>query len=106
MKRILGIISNIFSIIFVGPFSIYFGFLGLLFFTHSDFTWSITGIINIVSSVAFMCAPLLCIIGVVLSFIFRRKGAYAYSYLIQLLPFASVLTGIFLMVVSMFWNNP
>ena len=106
MKKTLGIISNILSVLLVGPFSIYFSVLGLMFITSIDFTWSFSCIINAFSSVSFLCTLPACIIGIVLSIIFRIKGKYKESYLIQLLPFVSVIVGVFLFVVSMIWSNP
>ena len=106
MKKALGVISNIVSVFLVGPFSIYFSSLGLLFLIHSDFAWSLDGIIYTLSSVSFLCTLPICVIGIILSIVFRKKAKYKDSYLIQLLPFASVITGVFLMVVSMFWSNP
>lgn len=105
-KKIAGIISNVFSVVFMGPFSIYFGFLGLLFLSILDFSWSIINIINLCSSMLFLCTPFLCIAGIILSIIYRKKDKYKISYLVQLLPFLSVISGIFLMVVAMIWGNP
>ena len=106
MKKTLGIISNTLSVLLVGPFSIYFSVLGLMFITSIDFTWSFSCIINAFLSVSFLCTLPACIIGIALSIIFRIKGKYKESYLIQLLPFVSVIVGVFLFVVSMFWSNP
>ena len=50
MKKTLGIISNILSVLLVGPFSIYFSALGLMFITSIDFTWSFSCIINAFST--------------------------------------------------------
>lgn len=106
MKKVLGVISNILSVFLIGPFSFYFFILGLLFITGVDFTWSFSCIINIVSNLMFLCALPACVIGIILSVVFRKKGKYKESYFIQLLPFASVITGVFLLVVSMIWSNP
>ena len=106
MKKVLGVISNILSVLLVFPFSMYFSALGLMFITSIDFTWSFSCIINIVSSVSFLSTLPVCITGIILSIIFRKKGKYKENYLIQLLPFASVIIGVFLFVVSMIWSNP
>lgn len=106
LKKILGIISNIVSLVFVTPFSFYFGVLGLLLLSSTDFTWSFLCIIQTISSALFICAPLSCILGIILSVIFRKKGNYKNSYLIQLLPFMLVLLGIFVMVTTMIFGNP
>ena len=105
MKKTLGIISNILSVLLVGPFSIYFSVLGLMFITSIDFTWSFSCIINTASSVALLFTLPACIIGLILSVVFRKKAKHKESYLIQLLPFASVSIGVFLFVVSMIWSN-
>ena len=106
MKKALGIMSNVFSVLFVVPFSLYFSFLGLMFITCIDFTWSFSCMINILSSVSFLYALPSCIIGIVLSIVFRIKEKYKESYIIQLYPFACVLIGVFLLVLSMIWGNP
>ncbi len=105
MKKVLGIISNILSVLLVGPFSIYFSFLGLMFITNIDFTWSFSCIINTVSSAFFLCTLPACVIGIILSIVFMIKGKYKESHLIQLLPFVLVIIGVFLFVISMIWNN-
>ena len=106
MKKALGIISNILSVFLVCPFSFYFSALGLMFTSSINFSWSFSCIIDTVSSVSFLCTLPACIIGIVLSIILRLKGKYKESFLVQLLPFASVLIGVFLFVITMFWSNP
>ena len=106
MKKTLGIISNILSILLIGPFSIYFSVLGFLFSTHMDFSWSIFSAINVIAIVAFIWTLPACVIGIILSVIYRKKGKYKESYLIQLLPLAVAIIGVFLFVIGMFWSNP
>ncbi len=106
MKKAMGIISNILSVLLVCPFSLYFSVLGLMLISCIDFKWSFTPIINTVSSVNFICTLPACITGIILSIVFRIKGKYKESYFIQLLPFASVIVGVFWFVVSMIWGNP
>ena len=106
MKKAFCIISNILSVFLIGPFSLYFSALGCMFITSINFDWTFICMINLILSVAFLCALPLCIIGIILSIAFRGKEKYKESFLIQLLPFASVIVGIFLFVVSMFWSNP
>ena len=43
---------------------------------------------------------------IILSFIFIAKKKYKKGFMIQLLPFASVISGVFMMVVSMIFGNP
>ena len=105
MKKLFGMISNIASIILVGPFSVFFSFLGLMFLVYSDPTGSISEILVVLCGGLFLCTPLFLIVGLILSIIFRKKGKYLESYLIQLLPFASVISGVFLMVMAMFFGN-
>ena len=101
LKHFLGIVSNIFSFIFGGLFSFFFCALGIVFALSTPSHWS--GVIGVV---LFLCSPILCITGIVLSIVFRRKGRYRDSYLIQLLPFASVIMGIFWLFLSMLLTNP
>ncbi len=105
MKKLFGIISNIASIVLVGPFSVYFSFLGLMFLVYSDPAESITKIFLVLGGGLFLCTPIFLIVGLILSVIFRKKGKYIESYLIQLLPFASVISGVFLMVVAIFFGD-
>ena len=105
MKKTLGIISNILSILLIGPFSIYFSVLGFLFSTHMDFSWSIFYAIDVIATVAFIWTLPACVLGIILSVIYRKKGKYKESYLIQLLPLAVAIIGIFLFVIGMFWSN-
>jgi len=106
MKKALGIISNILSLFLVGPFSFYFFVLGLMLMKGVNFTFSFLFMINALPSVCFLCALPALLVGIILSIVFRAKGKYKQSYLIQLLPFAFVSAGVFLFVTSMFWSNP
>jgi hypothetical protein len=56
--------------------------------------------------VFYLSTPILCIVGIILSFIFIAKEKYKKGFMIQLLPFASVISGVFMMVVSMIFGNP
>lgn len=106
MKKTLGIISNILSILLIGPFSICFSVLGFLFFTHmDDFSWSFFSVINVIATVAFIWTLPACVLGIILSVIYRKKGKYKESYLIQLLPLAVAIIGVFLFIIGMFWSN-
>ena len=105
MKKTLGIISNILSVLLIGPFSIYFSVLGFLFSTHMDFSWSIFSAINFIGNVAFIGTFPACVLGIILSVIYRKKEKYKESYLIQLLPLAVAIIGVFLFVIGMFWSN-
>ena len=105
-KRILLILSTIASIVFVFPFSIYFGALGVMFLTFAESVSSIIDVIYIISGVFYLSTPILCIVGIILSFIFIAKEKYKKGFMIQLLPFASVISGVFMMVVSMIFGNP
>ena len=73
MKKALGVVSNILAVLLVGPFSFYFSFLGLLFLIHSDFDRSLGGIVYTLSSVSFLCTLPICVIGIILSIVFRKK---------------------------------
>ena len=75
-KRILVILSTIASIVFVFPFSIYFGALGLMFLTFAESVSSIIDVIYIISGVFYLSTPILCIVGIILSFIFIAKKKY------------------------------
>ena len=106
MKKTLGIISNILSVLLIGPFSIYFSVLGFLLLTHHvDFSWSIFSAIDAIATVAFIWTLPACVLGIILSVIYRKKGKYKESYLIQLLPLAVAIIGVFLFVIGMFWSN-
>lgn len=100
-NNVFGFISNIFSLIFVGPFSLYFSVLGFMFLCSIDPAWSIAKIISLFSGILFLITPILCFVGIVLSVIFRKRGRYKDSYLIQLLPFFSVILGVFMLVLVM-----
>ena len=106
MKKTLGIISNILSILLIGPFSICFSVLGFLFLGLMDFSWSFFSVINVIATVAFIWALPACVLGIILSVIYRKKGKYKESYLIQLLPLAVAIIGVFLFFIGMFWSNP
>lgn len=106
MKKIFGIISNVISLVFVFPFSAYFFLLGLLLLSLDSFTISLANLLTLTAMALFIISPLLCILGIVMSVIFRAKGKYLYSYLIQLMPFVSIVLGVFLGVVTMIWCNP
>ena len=108
LHKIAGLLSNAASVVLVGPFSLYFGALGLVMLASAtgSITWSVVDVLGCLSCVLFLCTPLLLIVGILLSVLFRKKNQYKNSYLIQLLPFASAIAGIFLFVVSMIWGNP
>ena len=105
LKKIIGMMSNIASLVLVGPVSIWFAFLGLLFLTYGLATLSVASVIFVIAGILFLCTPVFCIVGIILSIIFRRKNQYKKSYLIQLLPVASVIAGIVLTFVSMICGN-
>ena len=105
VKKVWGIISNIVSALLIYPVYLYLFFLGLMFISFTGFDWSVSRIFTIISGASFMCALPACIVGIILSVIFRAKDKYKASYLIQLLPFVMVLQGAFTFVISILWGN-
>ena len=106
MKKIMSIISNILSVIFVCPFSLYFSTAGLIVLSITDFNTTFIDILNTIAGISWICTLPVCILGIVLSCIFRGKEKYKESYLVQLLPFVFVIIGVFAFVVSIIWGNP
>ncbi len=104
-KKLLVVISTLASLIFVGPFSLFFGILGLMLLCFMKYVWSIECIAMILSGISFLVAPILWLVGIILSIIFRKKGKYKANYLIQLLPLATVSSGFCVMAISMFLES-
>ena len=104
-KKIIGIISNIVFLVLYIPLSVFFSFLGLMFLAYAEYTWAISHILLIGAGAFLLCTPIFCVIGLVLSIVFRKKEKYADSYVIQLVPFFTVLYAIFLMILSMLFGN-
>ncbi len=104
-KKIIGIVSNIISLILYIPLCLYFSFLGLMFLSLTEPPLSIPQFLLLAAGGIWLCTPIFCIVGLVLSVIFRKKNRYAYSYIIQLLPFLTVLSAILLMALSMILGN-
>ena len=105
LKKI-GIISNVvFSLIYLSCSWIlsFFGLLVLIngFLQGNELAQSFL----LISGVLFLGTVLFCIVGIVLSIIFRMREKYVASFLIQLLPFGSTLLALLLMAASMVLMN-
>ena len=96
------IISNIFLSVIYTVSSWFVSILGylLLYGSLSDGVW-FPKIFYFASSLLLMGTPIFCIIGIVLSVIFRKKEKYKWSLSIQLLPFATILLSICFLLLSM-----
>ena len=106
IKKIMGVISNILSIVFVRPFSVISCVIGAMILVHANYTWSIINVLGVLSGGFLLCTPFFLLLGIILSVRFRRKENYKDSYLIQLLPFASVMLAICLFFITVFRPNP
>ena len=95
------IISNIvLSVIYVVS-SWFVSILGYLLLFGSSSGKVFPEIFYFTSSVLLMGTPIFCIIGIVLSVIFRKKEKYKWSLSIQFLPFATILLSICFLLFSM-----
>ena len=89
-------------------------FLGILYIPLSLFSWLLQmasestmcatnplyiNLINIFCVIAFLI-PLLCIAGILLSIVFRRKGCSVFSFVIQFLPLVIFLLNLLLLAVA------
>ena len=96
------VISNIFLSVIYAVSSWFVSILGylLLFGSLSDGV-CFPKIFYYSSSFLLMGTPLFCIIGIVLSVVFRKKEKYKWSLSIQLLPFATILLSVCFLLLSM-----
>ena len=95
-------ISNvILSLIYI-PTGFVFGFLGLMFFSLGFSENIFSAICSFVSSATFLLTPIFCVIGIVLSVIFRKKKSLYASFLIQFLPFGTLGIAVFAFFFSLF----
>ena len=104
-KKLWGIIGNLVFIALYVPLCIYFCALGALLLALVSFSWSAPILFIRIASVIWLCTPLLCLVGLVLSLILRKRDRYVFSYIIQLLPFASVLLAILFLLLSALLGN-
>ena len=89
-------------------------FLGILYIPLSLFSWLLQmasestmgatnplyiNLINIFCVIAFLI-PLLCMAGILLSIVFRRKGRSVFSFVIQFLPLVIFLLNLLLLAVA------
>ena len=108
MKKIntVGIISNSILSLLYASSSWILSFFGLMLYVYTPKeNISIAQIFLLISSIIFICTILFCAIGIILSIVLRRKEKYVPSFIIQFLPFATVLCAVFLMIVSMILGN-
>ena len=99
-------ISNvILSLIYI-PTGVVFGVLGLLFLSLGFSENSFSAICAFVSSATFLLTPIFCVIGIVLSVIFRKKKSLYASFLIQFLPFCTLGIAVFAFFLSLFLIFP
>ena len=104
-KKVLGIISNLVAVILSVPLCLYFSFLGLMFLTFTGPIISIPRFFSLAAGGIWLCTPIFCIVGLILSVVFRKKDKYKYSYIVQLLPFFTVLTACFFVIISTIFGN-
>lgn len=67
-----------------------FGFLGLMFFSLGLPDNPFTAFCSFSASLLFFLTPVFCILGIVLSVIFRKKKSFSASFMIQFLPFCTL----------------
>jgi len=78
-----------------------FGFLGIMFFSLGFSDKIFTAVCSFLASLLFLLTPIFCILGIVLSVLFRKKDKYAASFLIQFLPFCMLGAALVLFFLSM-----
>ena len=104
-KKLWGMIGNLVFIALYVPLCMYFCTLGALLLALVSFSWSAPTVFILTAAVIWLCTPILCLVGLVLSLILRKRDRYVFSYIIQLLPFASVLLAILFLLLSALLGN-
>ena len=101
-----GIISNIVLSVIYSTTSWIFSFFGLMLYVYTPKEpFAVGQIFLLESSIIFLCTVIFCVIGIVLSVVFRKKQKYTASFIIQFLPFFTVLFAISLMIISTILGN-
>ena len=93
--------SNIILSVIYVLFGWIFGFLGIMFFSLGFSDEPFVAIFSFLSALLFLLTPIFCILGIVLSVLFRKKDKYAASFLIQFLPFCMLGAALVLFFLSM-----
>ena len=106
--KTIGIIFNIVLTFIYAGCSWLFSFFGLMLLTNIHIPeegMTVGGILLMVCGVLLLCTILFCVIGIFASVILRKKEQYLKSFVIQFLPFFTLLIAMVLFLLSIFLGD-
>ena len=100
MKRAqkLGVLSNVLFLLLYAAVLPYPWLFGLVMITGIDAVDSIADVLFIIIIVLLLCAPILGVIGIILSVRYRKRERYMEAIAIQLLPISAVMIAAFVFI--------
>ena len=101
----VGIVSNIILSVLYASFSWLISGFGLMVLVRLFNNWTIGQILLLSSSILLICTPIFSIVGILLSIILRKMEKYVFSFIIQFLPFVTILLAELLFGTQMIFGN-
>ena len=101
----VGVVSNIILSVLYASFSWLISGFGLMVLVRLFNNWTIGQILLLSSCILFICTPIFSIVGILLSIILRKMEKYVFSFIIQFLPFVTILLAELLFATQMIFGN-
>jgi hypothetical protein len=105
IRKILPAIYVLANLALSVQLSITFFFVGAMMFSQANLISSFSTFLGAVVAVIWMLTPLFFIAGIILAFVFKRRGSNIKAFFSLLLPYAPMALGWFIVITAMILKN-